>query len=1046
MEALEDLLSDTDSESATATGGAGYGSKTLSALGGSPLVPEKQFLGNTSLNASRSTSDIGRGGTAWGDGAVSPEISPCDDDFALGDNGSGASPSGARGPAIKASGKSSTTTASFAAAAASPPLERPDRGVVAGDSDDEGGAEQKFPYAGGQGALWESSIFGISRNASRAEMTAPADSNDNHDEQSDENFYKTTVGSSRLDRLLADRDFGDDFSDTEFMVEQTAHFGAQPQNGKLRSWEFSQTVPAAAALGGHGDNLLQQDVVREEESLDVDAQPIRARGSYKLDNPDGASATSVASTTAGTVALEDSNSAGQGSVTGGKARPFLRKGSRMQKSEIPSGDTGKPSVAVVHQAPKKLRLQGNSTSETPASRVAPCGAPSQPSRTAQRVKASPLRGGAERRESADACSETGALDCVAAVRQTRASVPPILGRPELDTNEFELPTEKVGGYGARAQQASRERQASTKRTNVELQAGGMAPIRSSDNELVGEWADSLPWDCRNGDLDVELDTDEVGRLGGSRVPLGGEPPTSRVVESYFRSASRPGRAEDKEALDAREPKGGRHLHWEGDDAYGALYGRPSSTLTKQTKPALSHGSARRIDAGELTAGEEEMQEKFAAMDQQVKKHERENELLVKLQAQAQQQSRDLAREREKLLRDVEAERRALSQEFDAERSALRRERKRLGQNAERQKEQIAVDKSALDEKRKLRERVDQLEEEVAGKEKRWQRTVDRLQRQVGELTQKNLELQEEVKRAGQQVLDTTAWQEPRRSASVGSARGARRQGSVTPASRAAWQANPASPALCTLYPRSAEAIGKSRYGSSARGQGSLGLEECASEAALADASVAGPVPADTRHSRTPASASDCPGRPLSTHDRSGLPRGRLGDAGIPSDIALIENRDSDMSLHRSGPADDDVPSPDASQEVREVRSLDGRTERIYADSHREVEFANGLRKVMYPDGRTSVQFQNGDSKEIHPDGMIVYRYCATGAVQTTLPDSTELYRFADGQFERHRPDGSKEIQFPNGTSKKIQLDGTEEVRFADGTVRRATSISRARPA
>jgi centromere protein J len=81
-------------------------------------------------------------------------------------------------------------------------------------------------------------------------------------------------------------------------------------------------------------------------------------------------------------------------------------------------------------------------------------------------------------------------------------------------------------------------------------------------------------------------------------------------------------------------------------------------------------------------------------------------------------------------------------------------------------------------------------------------------------------------------------------------------------------------------------------------------------------------------------------------------------------------------------------------------------------------------------------FQNGDLKEIQQDGVVVYHYRATGAVQTTLTDGTELYQFSDGQTERHSLDGSKEIRFPNGTTKKIFSDGTEEVCFADGTVKK----------
>jgi len=101
----------------------------------------------------------------------------------------------------------------------------------------------------------------------------------------------------------------------------------------------------------------------------------------------------------------------------------------------------------------------------------------------------------------------------------------------------------------------------------------------------------------------------------------------------------------------------------------------------------------------------------------------------------------------------------------------------------------------------------------------------------------------------------------------------------------------------------------------------------------------------------------------------------------------------------------------------------------------ELCFNKPLTEVMWPDGQTSVMFQNGDLKEIRSDGVVVYHYRATGAVQTTLTDGTELYQFSDGQTERHCLDGSKEIRFPNGTTKKIYSNGSEEVCFADGTIK-----------
>jgi centromere protein J len=81
-----------------------------------------------------------------------------------------------------------------------------------------------------------------------------------------------------------------------------------------------------------------------------------------------------------------------------------------------------------------------------------------------------------------------------------------------------------------------------------------------------------------------------------------------------------------------------------------------------------------------------------------------------------------------------------------------------------------------------------------------------------------------------------------------------------------------------------------------------------------------------------------------------------------------------------------------------------------------------------------VIFPNGDRKECLADGTVVYHYESTKATQTTFPNGLELFKFNNGQVEKHYPDGVKEITFTNGTQKTIYGDGSEEMRYADGSV------------
>jgi len=363
------------------------------------------------------------------------------------------------------------------------------------------------------------------------------------------------------------------------------------------------------------------------------------------------------------------------------------------------------------------------------------------------------------------------------------------------------------------------------------------------------------------------------------------------------------------------------------------------------------------------------------------------------------------------LSEVEVERNALRTEFDAERAALKRERRRLAQGAERQRQQLAEDREAAEERKKLRERNEQLEEEMKEKDKRWQRTVDRLQRQINDITRKNQELQEEVKRANQQAQQALLSQEEHRRSSSASALG--RRG------------------------RSSTGMPKASVHTSSH---TASVEETASWKTVHP----GRSNLLSGHPHVPCSRADTTKLPLNSLLRSGNTTPRRADhkSDRHGKSPLLNERgrgDQEEDLRHNASASDNTPGADVPllrhEEVQDVRALDGRIERSFKDGHREVEFANGLRKVMWPDGHITVLFLNGDRKEIHPDEVVVYHYKATQAMQTTLPDGTELYQFVDGQFERHRPDGTKEIQFPNGTSKWIFTDGSEEVRFADGTVR-----------
>lgn len=258
----------------------------------------------------------------------------------------------------------------------------------------------------------------------------------------------------------------------------------------------------------------------------------------------------------------------------------------------------------------------------------------------------------------------------------------------------------------------------------------------------------------------------------------GEPPTSDIVRSYFH----------------KDPpkRNGRSPHWEGGDAFTTLYGRNSpsdGSLSGAAANSRHVAQGRKGSKSEPAQGEpdqEAAKARLQALDEELKKYEKENETLKKLQAHAKQAEKDIAREREKLWKEVEAERTALHAEFDVERAALRKERKRLAEVAERQRQQLREEREVAEERQRLTDRAEQLEEEMREKEKRWQRTVDRLQRQVTEFTRKNAELQDEVQRLNQQAAQTqqASWLKEVAAAKKGISARNRRAGSLGPSTSA----------------------------------------------------------------------------------------------------------------------------------------------------------------------------------------------------------------------------------------------------------------------
>ena len=88
--------------------------------------------------------------------------------------------------------------------------------------------------------------------------------------------------------------------------------------------------------------------------------------------------------------------------------------------------------------------------------------------------------------------------------------------------------------------------------------------------------------------------------------------------------------------------------------------------------------------------------------------------------------------------------------------------------------------------------------------------------------------------------------------------------------------------------------------------------------------------------------------------------------------------------------------------------------------------------MVYYDGYQIIYFTNGDIKQLFPDKKKqVYYFNESKIIQTTIPDKIQVFKFENGQIEKHYINGDKEIIYPNGNIKKISKDLKEEDIYPD---------------
>ena len=64
---------------------------------------------------------------------------------------------------------------------------------------------------------------------------------------------------------------------------------------------------------------------------------------------------------------------------------------------------------------------------------------------------------------------------------------------------------------------------------------------------------------------------------------------------------------------------------------------------------------------------------------------------------------------------------------------------------------------------------------------------------------------------------------------------------------------------------------------------------------------------------------------------------------------------------------------------------------------------------------------------------MIYFFNDSKTIQTTLPqEGLQVFKFSNGQIEKHFENGTKHIAFPDGTLKLINQDGEEySIEYSD---------------
>ncbi|XP_028396867.1 centromere protein J-like [Dendronephthya gigantea] len=451
--------------------------------------------------------------------------------------------------------------------------------------------------------------------------------------------------------------------------------------------------------------------------------------------------------------------------------------------------------------------------------------------------------------------------------------------------------------------------------------------------------------------------------------------------------------------------------------------KPAPPATEQVVGLDGIGSGEAggpLNPGSSSGMSVAVRDKLQELEKEIEKFREENIGLHRLREERERDLQELQKERALFESHKREELDRLEKFKTEEEKRLRRDKKVFEQY---QKASRALpDKKEREEITALKEKVNELQEDLKLRESRWSAAATRYKDRIGNLERENREMREEVKLLEKQNLDFQR-KEQQKSRELHEHKAFEKKKlkmvEEMPTKRGPLSNNP--PVIQQERDHIPEETGKSNA-----------LDK--QKQKLFDNSQFATKDISPSEAKTTVEQVDIKSRKVQQIDEN--EKESISSTCEPSkEHSPPTKQVSSAKCVRF--QDDALDEKGAEISSKQLSHSDGKRETINPDGSRVVTFTNGTRKQISADGLSVVvTFFNGDIKQIFPDERVEYYYAEVQTTHTTYPDGLEVLRFPSNQIEKHYPDGTKEIIFPDQTVKYLYTSGAEECVFTDGTVER----------